>query len=331
MNKLTTKQTIAIIIAGMGFSVALFLGLGRNISPSEIPKEIPKEIPTIITTESTSEIVPKDIPNISKVIVLLGNDYRSDSPDRYEDTQQTDAFLIVHIEGNKITVFNIARELYVPIIWEEGTTSKIQIKVSQLYSADLLGFTNYNLINFYVYNIFGLYPDAVFAMNMDGFLLMMESLGDIQLTATRYSKDKCDGEWVEYIEGTTYVLDAPQALCYARMRFYSPNGYFDRQERQFDVLVALAEGIKNKIWDDPIKGVQALSHIDEFMDTNLDLLELGELVGEGLEIYNGEYEIRFVSMDLEILELYPRETDKSPYLYYATVDLKEWILENIGK
>lgn len=325
MKKLTTRQTLAIIAVAILITLGIFTSLARSIPISNfVPPTSTKEL-TPTQTLTPTLIPATEEPTDTYTAILLGNDYRSDSPNRNENAQQSDAFLIAHIKFSdppKITVFNIARELYMPINTNGELTS---VKVAQLYSIG-----EYELIEQYVDQVFGLEVDSIFAMNMDGFLAMMESLGEIELTATRYSKDKCGDEWVEYFEGEIYVLDAPQALCYARMRLYSPNGYFDRQERQFDVLVSLGEAVKNKIWDDPILGVQALSHVDEFVETNLTVLQLTEIIGAGLKVYNdGDYELRFVSMNTDILELHDRPTDKSPYLYRPTVELKEWIKENL--
>lgn len=99
---------------------------------------------------------------------------------------------------------------------------------------------------------------------------------------------------VLWIDGRRYVLDVSRgqetfdgfrALAYARSRYTSPRGDFDRSERQRGMLMALKDKILSKsTLANPLKLNQLLSDLGDHMRTNLtssELLRLRE-IAEGI-------------------------------------------------
>lgn len=300
-NNLISITIISILIFG-GFKLAEYLVPINDADISIMPTQIEIVNPEIEITE-TPIIIPQNY-----TFVLLGNDYRIDSDDRFENVQQSDAFIIAYVELTtppRLVLVSLARELYVP---------EQDIRISQLYARG--GFEN---VSDYVEDTFGLDVDGVIAVNMDGFVAFIDVIDGVEIVPVNNSYDKCGDTFYTYDANVIYRMDGFELLCYSRMRMYSANGYFDRQVRHFDVVSAILESAE--ITPETV----ALGF--EYIETDIELT----VAYEALWAYLGHsedyqaYVRETYSMDQSMLEL----ISSDPYLYSPTVDLREWMQEII--
>lgn len=257
--------------------------------------------------------------------VLLGNDFRSNSADRFENTQQSDAFIIIHVMQGKVTLISVARELII----HDYDGIEENVKVSQIYAHN--GFEG---VETFVEDIFGLSVDGVIATDLNRFPQIVDAIGGVNLTPSMSVFERCGDKDIFYKVNIEVVMDGEELLCYARGRLYSPVGYFDRQERHFEVLNALWQRVEERMYDDPlITSAILLSEFLPLVDTNMNDQDIFFLAIEFIVVFSefeNDFDVNLVSMDRSILELYGRIGEGDPFLYYPTTDLKEWTQDAIN-
>lgn len=300
------KSKIILSIIGI---IAIFgtFQLAEYLYPTPIISIESSPIPNVESSIEEPTLSLSPTPTIqSYTFVLLGNDYRAGSEDRFENVQQSDAFIIAYIEFTtppRLVLVSLARELYVP---------EQDLRINQLYAHG--GFEN---VTTYVENTFGLDVDGIIAVDMDGFIAFIDAIEGVEIVPVNSSYDKCGDTFYTYTANITYQMDGFELLCYSRMRMYSANGYFDRQVRHFDVVTAILESAE--ITPETI----ALGF--EYINTNIELT----VAYEALWAYLGhvkDYQVyvrETYSMDPSMIEL----ISSDPYLYSPTVDLREWMQE----
>lgn len=276
---------------------------------------------TAISESKTDLRSQKGIRRDEYTYVLLGNDFRSKSADRFENTQQSDAFIIIHVAKGKVTLISIARELLIRDLTD--------LKVSQLYAQ--VGFKG---VETFVEEVFGLPVDGVIATDMNRFPQIVDVIGGVFLTPNMSVHERCGDNDIFYKVNVEVHMDGEELLCYARGRLYSPNGYFDRQERHFEVLGALWQRMEGWLYEDILNNVSVL--VSEFMplvNTNLSGDDIFFLAVEFIVVFSefeNDFDVNLVSMNRSILELYDRVDLDDPFLYYPTVNLKEWTQDAIN-
>ncbi|ATP40094.1 transcriptional regulator [Solibacillus sp. R5-41] len=179
------------------------------------------------TGDSTSEKIPDILPHIDPFsVLLLGID------ERENDTGRTDTMIVVTVNPDLGTMkmLSIPRDSRVEIVGN-GTTEKINhayarggIPMSIATVEEALDIP----IDFYV------------AVNMEGFLSIIDVLGnievnnDMELIRNEYTFPKGN-----------ISLNGEEALIFSRIRYEDPRGDFGRQLRQKQLLEALFAKAKN--------------------------------------------------------------------------------------
>ena len=163
-------------------------------------------------------------------IILLGSDWRPNSGYR------TDIILLVSINLKEATInlISFPRDLWVEI---PG------IQKERINTA--MGYGGFPLLKATIEHNFAIPVDYYMMTNFMGFVGIIDTLGGIEITASKNTADRCDlsydhGAWCSIGPGTAH-LDGELALWYVRSRYTSND--FDRTRRAQEVL----EGIFKKM------------------------------------------------------------------------------------
>ena len=128
-------------------------------------------------------------------------------------------------------------------------------------------------------------------IDFDGFKKAIDTVGGVDINVT----DKTSVNEVLSIDGRRYVLDVDpgrqhfdgfRALAYARSRYASARGDFDRAERQRLVILAMKEKIFSAgTFGNPLKISQLISDFGNSMQSNLSTNEVLRLydIGKNIE------------------------------------------------
>ena len=161
---------------------------------------------------------PKDQINI----LLLGSDIRPPSTHF-----RTDTIIMLTIDKNSgaVNLTSFPRDLYVYI--PGWTMQRINTAMARDYHT--LGMTM-------AYN-FGVYPDHYVMVNFENFILIVNSLGGIDVEVTQNFSDRRAGfGWYQIEKGTVH-MDGDTALWYIRSRYTTSD--IDRLRRAQEVIQAI--------------------------------------------------------------------------------------------
>jgi polyisoprenyl-teichoic acid--peptidoglycan teichoic acid transferase len=185
--------------------------------------------PTRAAQPITNTLVPNPglIPPDDQInIMLLGSDWRPNSGYR------TDVLVLVSINTKLATVnlISFPRDLYVtiPDLQEERINTA-------------MGYGGFPLLKSTMAYNFAIPVDYYMMTNFAGFKNIIDTLGGIEVNASRNTQDRCDlsyqhGAWCSVGPGTE-TLDGELALWYVRSRYTSND--FDRTRRAQEVLEGL--------------------------------------------------------------------------------------------
>ncbi|MGD7733233.1 LCP family protein [Propionibacteriaceae bacterium G57] len=195
-------------------------------------------------------------------IVLMGSDRRSTA-----ERGRSDVLMVLHISGDRKNAYLISlpRDYWVPIPGH-GTA-----KINAAYSwggPQLTVQTVEQLLNIRV--------DHTALIDFDGFTKVIDAVGGIQVYNRHASK--IDGQ--VFPEGFVQ-LDGAKALMFVRNRYDLPNGDFDRNERQRDVIKAVLDKLASRgVLTDPVKFRDSVTTLGpnftvDTAFTNQKIIELG--------------------------------------------------------
>jgi len=224
---------------------------------------------TATPTRSTQPINDTLVPNPGLIppedqinILLLGSDWRPNSGYR------TDVILLVSINVKLATVnlVSFPRDLWVtiPDLQEERINTA-------------MGYGGFPLLKSTMAYNFAIPVDYYMMTNFSGFKNIIDTLGGIEINASKNTEDRCDlsydhGAWCSVGPGLE-TLDGELALWYVRSRYTSND--FDRTRRAQEVL----EGLFKKLMS-----LDALIHATELynlfissVETNLTFEEIVRL------------------------------------------------------
>lgn len=187
---------------------------------------LPVETPTATSTEESQPVARIDIPEGVISIAILGSDWR---PDRGSRTDVI-LLLILNPSTGGASLVSFPRDLYVfiPGVGQE------RINTAQAYG-DFPGLQQTFQINF------GFTPDHYVMTYFDPFKNIIDSLGGINVEASRNLTDTC--KLPQAVDGKCSVgpgtvwMNGETALWYVRSR-YSTND-FDRTRRAQEVIIAI--------------------------------------------------------------------------------------------
>ncbi|WP_107838118.1 LCP family protein [Metasolibacillus meyeri] len=168
-------------------------------------------------------IISDKLPHIDPFsVLLLGID------EREYDTGRTDTMIVVTVNPDKksVKMLSIPRDARVEIVGNNTVE-----KINHAYARGGIPMSIAT-----VENILNIPIDYYIAVNMEGFLQIIDVLGgvtvnnDLALSHRQYSFPK--GE---------VTLDGEEALIFTRIRYEDPRGDFGRQLRQKQLIEAIAE------------------------------------------------------------------------------------------
>ncbi len=333
--------TVGVASTVVGILISLIMILNNSFSVSELEDfGVNTIVPIALETANEASGVPTAVllgtpdavsPLIvtSKTIegsynlILIGNDARSDrvEPDCPNCILvHTDAFVYVNIqfEPLRITMISIPRELYLRV---DGI---VDSQVSQIYARGGLEW-----IKTWSEAILGVEIDGVMAIDMDGFVEVVDRMGGIIVVPDESFEDKCGNEFYRYEVGLIHYLDGFETLCYARMRMYNPRGYFARQERHMEILRGTINAVRSEFDNTPLAtSVMMVSIYFEYVETDMSPELIARITSEVAitrqTLGSGALYMNTISQDM--LELYPRpDPINSPYLYKPTFVISDWV------
>ena len=172
-----------------------------------------------------------------------------------------DAIIVASVNPQTYTVsmMSIARDSYVPISCYGGERDKINS--GRGTSMDCFVATVENLI--------GEEIDFYMEINFSGFADLCGHYGGIPINNP--VSFELDGV---YVPAGEYVADGWQALQFARERHHMPNGDFDRQQHQKEVIMQLA----NQFLSHPLSdALEAFNYVSNRLNTNMTLSQLTKM------------------------------------------------------
>lgn len=190
-------------------------------------------IPTM-TVDPNASATPTIIPLLSRLprpsgqvnILLFGSDFRPNSGYR------TDVIMMLSLDTKNGTasLVSFPRDLYVDIPgWEMQ-----RINTAQAHGG-------FELTQKTFEKNFGVHPDHYIMTNFDGFKSAIDTLGGIDIVASRAFSDKCDLSWGKggycSVDAGQKHLDGASALWYARARYSTDD--FDRTRRGQEVVLGV--------------------------------------------------------------------------------------------
>jgi len=231
--------------------------------------------------------VPKlDVPEGTVNILLLGSDWRPNAGFR------TDVIMLVSLNRAKGTasVISFPRDLYV---WLPDRGMQ-RINTAQAFGGFELTQDTFE------YN-FGIRPDYYLMTNFQGFMQIVDSLGGINVYASRSLSDRCDLEndlnedgWCN-IEPGWHHMDGETALWYVRSRKSTSD--FDRTRRAQEVIQGVFNGLMS---------LNAINRIPELYraysantETNIGLDTIVSLAPMAPDIFSGNIEVKRYAVGYE--------------------------------
>jgi LCP family protein required for cell wall assembly len=230
-------------------------------------------------------------------ILIVGTDSREDLPEDFEGNfgkfggARTDVIMLVHfIPGERAQILSLPRDLKVTI--PGGETNRINAAFAQGQGGLLVETIKFNL---------GIEINNYIEIDFAGFATIVDALGGVELTFDRPARDKKSGLDVD---AGTQLLQGPQALAYARSRFYEEyrggewkavrNNDIARTRRQQEVLLALFDQATSK--------GNALN-LPGFAATVAEQIKTDETLTVGVMVELGRAALSLGSKDIEAMTL----------------------------
>lgn len=212
-----------------------------------------------------------------------------------------------------VTLTSIARDSYVPISCWGGATEKIN--AARGTSRACLIETVENLMNVDI--------DFYMEVNFQGVVDIVDAVGGIVITSpvafVGQTPSAERGHMNVYVPAGTNPVNGEQALAFARERHQMPNGDFDRQQHQQEVIKAIADKmIESKDINVALKALEAAGNN---FSTNLSLSQMTNIFNYIINIKN--YTGLRLSNIIDIRGA--RVTGYPSWIFNYSMKLKLWI------
>ena len=216
-----------------------------------------------------------------------------------------DAIIVATVNPQTYTVsmMSIARDSYVPISCYGGECDKINS--GRGTSMDCFVQTVEDLIDEEI--------DFYMEINFSGFADLCGHFGGIEIDNP--VSFELDGV---YVPAGKYVANGWQALEFARERHHMPNGDFDRQQHQKEVIMQLA---KQFLSHSLTEALQAFNNVSDRLKTNLTLNQLTSMFNMLKNTKNNTGLSLFTLLDMHAL----RVTGYADWHYSDEYELPLWI------
>jgi LCP family protein required for cell wall assembly len=218
---------IGLSSSGGGIWMIADAGKGREPTPFQ-PFEL-TATPTRDIQPITNALVPNPglIPPDGQFnVLLLGSDWRPGAGYR------TDVVLLISIftKEGKVSLVSFPRDLWIEIPGSEEN------RINTVMQAG-----GFPLVVETFERNFAIHVDRYMMTNFSGFRAIVDTLGGIDIDASKNTADRCDlsyqhGAWCSIGPGAAH-LDGEMALWYVRSRYTSND--FDRTRRAQEVMVGL--------------------------------------------------------------------------------------------
>ena len=217
-----------------------------------------------------------------------------------------DAIIVASVNPKTYTVsmLSIARDSYVPISCYGGTKDKINSARGTSRACFIETVENYT----------GMKMDFYMEADYEAVVAVVDALGGIEITNPVYFV--LDG--IEVPAGT-YTAWGWQVLQFCRERHHMPNGDFDRQQHQKEVIIAIAQKLIKKA--DITLFLNAIEAAGDKFSTNLTLNQLTGMFNMILNTKN--YTGLKVSKLIDFQQL--RLTGYASWYYNYSMNLPLWI------
>jgi polyisoprenyl-teichoic acid--peptidoglycan teichoic acid transferase len=216
-------------------------------------------------------------------ILILGSDYRPNQGSR------TDVILLLSIfaKENKVSLLSFPRDLYIYIPgYSQDRINTVQAKG---------GFPLTNAV--FEYN-FGIHLDHYIITNFTGFQSIIDTLGGIDIIASKKLVDRCDlpyrhGGYCSVSPGP-YHLDGASALWYVRSRYSTSD--IDRMRRAQEEM----EGLFKKLmsWNAVSRAPELYNLFKNAIETDLSITNVLPLLSVASAIHSDPTRVRRFTIDL---------------------------------
>ncbi|MBI2763476.1 MAG: LCP family protein [Chloroflexi bacterium] len=227
------------------------------------PTAKPTQDPLASATASPSPAPSSTVPRVN--ILLIGVDSGVG-----RNTANTDTMIVASLDlvTETVSIISIPRDMvnvplpdgsaYAPKL--NGLDSEARRRPSGFPGSDGSG---HDVLMAAVGTLLKLKIDYYAAVNLPGFVAVVDTLGGVDVTVTR---NLCDPGYTEYgfengfsIKAGLRHLDGQEALAYARIRKAAGESDFTRAARQQEVISGLRDAIvKRGFLSDPVALLQAL-------------------------------------------------------------------------
>lgn len=334
---------LGIFVGVVSISISVLIGVGmllNYIFAVQELKQFDSSLPSVSEILSTLDndkglpLADDPLENVDETeeialvgsynFILIGNDYRPGREPACElcYAVHSDAFVYINLvlgENPQVKMVSFPRELFLHVDGIEPDS-----RINQLYARGGIEW-----IRLWSETILDIKIDGVVIINMDSFEQIIDELGGIDIVPSDTFRDKCGSSFYEYEKNVLYHLNGYDALCYARMRLYNPDGYFARQERHTQILFSIFDSVIDDFKEDPIvTSVKMVSLYYELIETDMSPEFIAKIISDiAINFLFGDYSWNGfnLSINADNLELYPRKDENSPYLYKPTFVISDWI------
>lgn len=236
-----------------------------------------------------------------------------------EDEAQTvglaDTIIVATVNPETFTVVltSIARDSYVELTCQRGTRQKIN--AARSYSRQCLMDTVGELMNIDI--------DYYMEVNFTGVVEIVDALGGVVINSpvafVGQTASGIRGSYTVYVPSGEYLADGEQALAFARERYHMPNGDFDRQQHQQEVIKQIVKKLLEL--NDVNKALDVMEAAGKNLSTNLSLNQLTGIFNYIINHENTTGLSTFDMIDIQNM----RVTGYSSWYYSYSMHLAQWI------
>ncbi len=245
---------------------AIYLPTATPMPPAAVPtQQIGSFTSSSNSSSSPAGLIPQPKGQVN--IVLLGSDQRFG-----RGGFRTDTILLVTINpaDNSVNITSFPRDLYVHI--PGYSSSRINTALARGGFETLARTFEYNL---------GVRPDYYAMINFWSFADVVDSLGGVDVYASKPLSEYTSQGWITFPAGLTH-MDGDTALYYSRSRKSTSD--FDRNRRQQEVVMAIIDKLINLYTIPKIPELYKI-YVDN-VTTNIKLKDIIPLIPVAARIKN---------------------------------------------
>lgn len=292
----------------ISISVVIFLLIGSISYVYSLYKNVEQGVESMQLEFEDDDSPPKNFKDDESILFLLLG-----IGDRPGDPGRADSIILASVNPTEqsVLMFNIPRDTRTEIIGKG-----IQDKINHAYA-----FGRTEMVKNTVEHFIDRKVDYVVQINMQGMRQLVDTFGGIEVE-NKFEFDQSDElgkNSHHYDEGLIY-LDGERALHYSRMRKRDPRGDLGRNERQRQVLQALAQ--KASSFSTLLKTQEIIDILGDNMKTNVSFDEM--------KLFYSHFSKDWKNYDIETTEIKgENETIAGIYYYQVSDEERQNITERL--